>query len=96
MVSSTFEVLKGGFTVQNDRGIHTRPASELVKAAARFQSEITLIHKKMRVNAKSLLGILMLCLAKGAKVKIEARGPDAALALESLKDLAASKFNIEY
>lgn len=90
------EVFKGIFIVSNDRGLHTRPSAELVKCAAGFQSDIFLIYRKVRVNAKSLLGILMLAACKGSRIRIEAVGKDALQAVNGLTDLAAKNFHVEY
>jgi phosphocarrier protein len=89
-------VAKGYFTVKNDRGLHTRPSTELVKCAGQFRSQITLTFRKNRVNAKSVLGILMLAAPKRARIRIEAEGVDAPQAVEKLCDLAANNFNIKY
>lgn len=82
--------------ILNDKGLHTRPATELVKCASSFKSNIALSHQDLTVNAKSLLGILMLAAAKGSKIKIEAEGIDAEEAIQALLNLAKSKFNIQY
>lgn len=87
---------KGVFTVLNDRGIHTRPSTEIVKCAASFKSDIRLIYQKTQVNAKSILGILMLAAPKGARIRIGAEGMDAEEAVEALKRLAEAQFNIKY
>lgn len=87
---------KGVFIVLNDRGMHTRPSTELVKIAQSFQSEILLIYRKLRVNAKSILGILMLAAPRGARIRIEAVGPDADRAVTAVCDLALKKFNVKY
>ncbi|NGX39353.1 MAG: Phosphocarrier protein HPr [Chlamydiae bacterium] len=84
------------FTVINDKGLHTRPSTELVKCAANFQSEITLTYQDLSVSAKSLLGILMLAAAKGAKVLVEAEGDDAKDAVAAIVELAENKFYINY
>jgi len=84
------------FTVLNEKGLHTRPSTELVKCAATFDCEISLLYREYTVNAKSLLGILMLAAGKGAKIKIQAVGNDAEKALDSLVNLANNKFNIHY
>lgn len=88
--------VKGCFTVANDRGLHTRPSTEIVKCAASFKAEVNLIYQKNRVNAKSLLGILMLAASKGAKITIEAIGDDADEAVASLISLAVNNFNTKY
>ena len=70
--------------------------SELVKCSSSFNSKIKLFYKNNIVNAKSLLGILMLAAGKGAKIKIEAVGEDAHHAIDSIMNLAKNKFNIKY
>jgi phosphocarrier protein HPr len=87
---------KGKFIVSNDRGLHTRPSTELVKCACLFKSRVFLIYRKHAVNAKSLLGILMLAAAKGAKIDVEAEGEDAEQAVASIINLANNKFHINY
>ena len=87
---------KGAFTVGNDRGMHTRPSTELVKCASMFKSDIFLSYQKHRVNARSLLGILMLAATKGTKIVIEASGADAQEAVDSLIVLAKNNFNVQY
>lgn len=84
------------FTISNEKGLHTRPSTELVKCAAKYKSEITLTYQDLTVNAKSLLGILMLAAAKGAKIQIEAEGEDAENAIGAIVELAQNKFNINY
>lgn len=88
-VSSTFSIL-------NDKGLHTRPATEIVKCVSKYRCNITLKYQDLAVNAKSLLGILMLAAARGAKIRVEAEGEDAQDAVDALLNLANSKFNIEY
>lgn len=87
---------KGSFTVKNDRGLHTRPSTEIVRLATSFKSEIQLCHKKVCVNAKSLLGILMFAAVKGSKIIIVASGKDAPEAVAALQELAECNFNINY
>lgn len=87
---------KNYFVVGNDRGLHTRPSTELVKCASLYRAQIFLTYQKQRVNAKSLLGVLMLGASKGAKVRIDAEGEDAAEAIESIIVLAKHNFYIKY
>lgn len=87
---------KGTFIVRNDRGLHTRPSTEIVKCATGFKSEVYLFFQKNQVNAKSLLGILMLAACKGSKIQIEAEGDDCEEAVTSLIALAQNNFNIKY
>lgn len=84
------------FTVLNDKGLHTRPATELVKCASGFKAQITLSHQELSVNAKSLLGILMLAAAKGSKIKVEAEGEDAEECVVALVELSKKKFHMHY
>ena len=88
--------IKGCFTVTNDRGLHTRPSTEIVKCATSFKAEVRLAYQKNQVNAKSILGVLMLAAAKGARIRIEAVGDDAEEAVASLVTLARNNFNIKY
>ncbi len=87
---------KAIFVVVNDKGLHTRPSTELVKCAANFQSEVSLSYRNYVVNAKSILGILMLAAEKGAKVSVEAIGVDAEKAVAAILKLAQNGFNIKY
>ncbi len=87
---------KDAFTIINDKGLHTRPSTELVKCASKFKSDINLTYQDLTVDAKSLLGILMLAAAKGAKIQVEAEGEDAQDAISAILKLAEGKFNIDY
>ena len=88
--------VKAAFVVLNDKGLHTRPSTELVKCAANFNADVQLSYKDYVVNAKSILGILMLAAEKGAKVSIEADGNDAEKAVKAILKLAKNRFNIQY
>lgn len=94
--SNTDKFVKGKFVIINDRGLHTRPSTELVKCASSFKSQVFLIYQNQAVNAKSLLGILMLAATKGARITIEAKGEDAEEAVDSIITLAKNKFYIKY
>lgn len=87
---------KGFFIVRNDRGLHTRPSTELVQLASKFSSHVTLKLKRTEVNAKSLLGILMLAAAKGSKIWVEAEGDDAKEVVDAIIALAQDKFHLDY
>jgi phosphocarrier protein len=88
--------VKAVFVVTNDKGLHTRPSTELVRCAANFSAQITLSHRNTQVSAKSLLGILMLAAERGAKISVEAEGTDAGEAVAAILKLAQNKFNIKY
>ncbi len=87
---------KDSFVVMNEKGLHTRPSTELVKCATSFKAQVTLRYQNCTVNAKSLLGILMLAATRGAKISVEAVGEDAEVAVRSILNLARNKFNIKY
>ena len=87
---------KAIFVVLNDKGLHTRPSTELVKCAANFTAQVSLSYKNYVVNAKSILGILMLAAGRGAKVSVEAVGEDAESAVAAIIRLAQNRFNIKY
>ena len=76
----------------NANGIHARPAAEIVKTAGRFQSNITIARDDLEVNAKSIMGVMMLAAECGATVRLRADGHDADGALEALSELITSKF----
>ena len=78
--------------VRNRYGIHARPAALLVKAATRFACEIWLEKNGVKVNAKSIMGLLTLEGNHGAKMKIHATGADAAEAVAVLAELFEQKF----
>ncbi|MDN3507728.1 MAG: HPr family phosphocarrier protein [Simkaniaceae bacterium] len=90
------QIVKEILVILNDRGLHTRPATELVKCASQFRAQITLKYQDLTVNGKSLLGILMLAAARGSKISVEAEGEDAQEAVSALINLAKGRFNINY
>jgi phosphocarrier protein HPr len=87
---------KDFFVVANEKGLHTRPSTELLRCATNFKADVTLKYQKEIVNAKSLLGILILAADKGAKINVEAVGEDAEEAVKAILMLARNKFNIKY
>ena len=78
--------------IENRNGVHARPAAEIVKLAARFKSDITIVRDELEVNGKSIMGVMMLAAEFGSTVKLRANGPDADAAVEQLATLIASKF----
>lgn len=70
--------------VKNELGLHTRPATLIVKLIQNSKSEIFFTHRKERVNAKSILGILMLAAHKNSIITIEVRGEDAQMIMDRL------------
>jgi phosphocarrier protein HPr len=85
-------VLTREVTLTNMLGLHARAAARLVQMASRFQSKITLSKDGRTVDAKSILGVLMLAGAPGERLLLSAEGPDAEEAVEALSGLIRSRF----
>ena len=79
-------------TIVNTLGLHARAATRLVKCAAGFAAELWLTYGERRVNGKSIMGVLTLAAARGARLLIEADGPDAADAVTAVAELVESGF----
>lgn len=93
---NTTQKVTGEIEIVNEKGLHTRPSTELVKCTSRFRSAITLTYLDLTVNGKSLLGILMLAAANGARIRVDIEGEDASEALAALTELAKNGFNTPY
>ena len=78
--------------IVNKLGIHARPAAEIVKAAGKFKSNITIVRDDLEVNAKSIMGVMMLAAEFGSTIALRATGDDADAALEALCAVIANKF----
>ena len=76
----------------NKLGLHARASARLTQLASRFKSEIWLTRNNRRVNAKSIMGVMMLAAGKGSSVLIEAEGVDSDAAVKALQELIANKF----
>ncbi|HEV7839635.1 MAG TPA: HPr family phosphocarrier protein [Gemmatimonadaceae bacterium] len=78
--------------IVNKLGIHARPAAEIVKTAGKFKSNITIVRDDLEVNAKSIMGVMMLAAEYGATIILRATGDDAEGALDALCAVIANKF----
>ena len=78
--------------IVNKLGLHARAAAKLTHVASGFHSEIWVSRSGRRVNAKSIMGVMMLAAGKGSMVRIDAEGPDADAALKALTTLIAERF----
>ncbi|HMI57982.1 MAG TPA: HPr family phosphocarrier protein [Gemmatimonadaceae bacterium] len=78
--------------IVNKNGLHARPAAEIVKLSAKFQSEITIVRDDLEVNGKSIMGVMMLAAEFGSSILVRANGPDAEQAVGAIADLVAAKF----
>jgi phosphocarrier protein len=82
---NTFEVL-------NELGLHARPVTRIVQTAGRFKSDVQIEREGQVANAKSVMGVLLLCCPKGSKVVVRASGADAEQAVTAIGELFQSKF----
>jgi phosphocarrier protein HPr len=79
--------------IVNKLGLHARASAKLTQIASGFPCEIWLSRNGRRVNAKSIMGVMMLAAGKGAMITIEAEGEGADAALAALQKLIADKFD---
>ena len=77
----------------NQRGLHARASAKFVKLASEFESEIHVTRDGVSVDARSIMGLLMLGAGIGCGVEVKAEGPDAAEAVAALTDLVARRFD---
>ena len=80
-------------TVENQVGLHARPATFFIQKANEYKSSIWVEKEERRVNAKSLLGVLSLGIVKGTSINLIADGPDEKEAVEALIELISSNFS---
>jgi phosphocarrier protein len=78
--------------ITNTLGLHARASAKLTQTAVRFQSEVWLNRNGRRVNGKSIMGVMMLAAARGARIRIETIGDDDAAAMSALVALIEDKF----
>ena len=78
--------------IVNKLGLHARASAKLTQVAGGFKSDVWLTRNGRRVNAKSIMGVMMLAAGKGASVTVEAEGEDADAALAALRALIADRF----
>ena len=85
-------MVKTAVTISNKLGLHARASAKLTKLAASFRSEIHLSRAGRRVNAKSIMGVMMLAAGPGTEVEIEAEGADEEAAAAALRGLIEARF----
>lgn len=71
-------------TIMNRSGLHTRPAATLVKTAARFKSEFTILKEGMEINGKSIIGVMTLAAEQGSTLTLQFSGPDETEAADAV------------
>lgn len=82
-------------TIVNKLGLHARASAKLTQLAAAYQSEVWMIRNGRRINAKSIMGVMMLAAGIGSKVTIEIEGEDEQEAMAAVLRLIADKFGEE-
>ena len=85
-------MMKAQITIRNKLGLHARASAKLTKLAGRFESDVHLTRKERRVNAKSIMGVMMLAAGLGSEIEIEAEGADEQAALAGLVALIEDRF----
>ncbi len=78
--------------IENELGLHARPAALFVQKANKYQSDIFLEKDDMEVNGKSIMSVMMLAVESGTEIKIRASGEDEEIAIQDLKSLIESNF----
>ena len=78
--------------IANKLGLHARASAKLTQVASGFESEVWLTRNGRRVNAKSIMGVMMLAAGKGSSLTVEAVGADAEAAVAAIRELVAGRF----
>ena len=85
MISRDIEII-------NKLGLHARASAKLTQLAAKYQSEVWMTRNQRRVNAKSIMGVMMLAAGKGSSVTLETEGPDEQECMNALVQLIGERF----
>ena len=85
-------MMKRDMKVVNKLGLHARASAKLTQVASKFQSAVWITRNARRVNAKSIMGVMMLAAGMGSTVQLEIDGPDEGEAMEAIERLFAEKF----
>lgn len=86
-------MMKESIEIINKLGLHARASTKFTQVANQFSSEIAVTRNQKRVNAKSIMGVMMLAAAKGSIIEIEANGADESEAISALKALINNYFD---
>ena len=86
-------MVKRTIRISNKLGLHARASAKLTQAASKFQSGVWITRNGRRVNAKSIMGVMMLAAGLGASVDLETDGPDELAAIDAIEKLFADKFD---
>lgn len=81
--------------IVNKLGLHARASAKLTQLASGFKSDVWLERSERRVNAKSIMGVMMLAAAKGSTIVVDTQGEDADQAMDAILGLIANRFDEE-
>ena len=76
----------------NKLGLHARASAKLTQLAAKFESDVQVMRNERKVNAKSIMGVMMLAAGKGSKITVEISGPDEEQAMDAISKLVGECF----
>lgn len=85
-------MIRQTLVISNKLGLHARASAKLTKLAGSFRSEVHLSRNGRRINAKSIMGVMMLAAGLGSEVEVETDGPDEVEAMAALRSLVDGKF----
>ena len=85
-------MIKTSITITNKLGLHARASAKLTKLATGFKSEVTMSRNGRRINAKSIMGVMMLAAGIGSEVEIETEGEDEQAAMQAIVALIKDNF----
>jgi phosphocarrier protein len=85
-------MIRSTLTISNKLGLHARASAKLTKLAGGFRSEVFLSRNGRRVNAKSIMGVMMLAAGLGSEVELEVEGPDERDAADAIEALVRDRF----
>ena len=86
-------MIKRTIRITNKLGLHARASAKLTQAASKFESGVWISRNGRRVNAKSIMGVMMLAAGLGSSIELETDGPDEQSAIETIEKLFADKFD---
>jgi phosphocarrier protein HPr len=85
-------MIKSTITISNKLGLHARASAKLTKLAGGYQCDVHMSRNGRRVNAKSIMGVMMLAAGAGSEIEIETEGEDEQKAMDALRALIEDKF----
>jgi phosphocarrier protein len=85
-------MIKRSITISNKLGLHARASAKLTKLAGSFSSDVHMSRNTRRVNAKSIMGVMMLAAGMGTEIEVETDGPDEQAAMDALIALIQDRF----